>query len=45
MAAMVLLNLWAAFGWVQKEDYAFAIMFLCYAIATACILYKGVVNV
>lgn len=42
MAAMVLLNLWAAVGWIAKKDFAFAIMFFCYAVATACLLYKGV---
>ena len=41
MAAMVLLNLWAAGGWFAKEDYAFALLFFSYAVATGCLLYKG----
>ncbi len=41
MIAMVVLNLWASAGWFYKKDIALGICFICYAVATAALLYKG----
>lgn len=41
LALATVLNLWAAGGWLLKKDYVFALVFLCYAVASACFLIKG----
>lgn len=44
LIAMTLLNLWTAGGWLMKKDYAFALVFFCYAVATVCFLYKDMTS-
>ncbi len=45
LTAMILLNLWASVAWIAKKDYAFGLLFFCYAVATGCFLYKDLTHV
>lgn len=41
LALATALNFWIACGWIVKKDYALALVFFCYAVATASFLWKG----